>query len=714
MPRILLVDDDIAEISAVKRVLLRAGHQTVLATNSGDALAAVARELPGAALVSSTCENGGGLELARRLLEDDATANLPVLLLGESPDAPLQATQIPRPLDPAQLADEVKLALAETGRAPRVARLEITALSAGSTADGPPARRRAVARADGDRDAAADALRRRAEELRRQKPGASAPAAAPSWELEPPDAAPGEALGERIQAEIDEELSRLGADSSGEDERDEAAEAIDRLGADDRPGFDAGSAATADEELRRAAEAEAEARRAADQEARQAREVKARAAEASRRRSEEEARRRAETEEAAARAAEETARRELAQRAAARASSEEAARRRALALASERKAKAAPPAPDPPSAVVPAPPPPPPAPVPEVEPEMPPPPAGLASGNLADLPIPRLLALAARARLAGRLDFGGDAPRSVFFEDGRVVGVSSAAPHERVEEVALRLGLITREQHRLVSPAATGLASRRAAVLLLDRGFLKPTELTALVRRRTEDVVFALFAEPSARFRHVAARVPADERTTLERGPLSLALEGVRRKWLAQRLDAVLGGPGSLLSPAPEAPSVAELGLGAAEQRLLELADGLRTLDEILSGSPLDPLESRQVLAGLLMVGALTLRYHASPETRTEAPAIDLGRVKEKLEQVRRSDYFAILGLSRHCSPYEVREAAGRLASEFDPGRYAGYRESGLPDKLDEILRVVAEAREVLSDDALRAEYLVGLGEELV
>jgi len=705
VPRILLVDDDIAEISAVKRVLLRAGHQTVLATNAGDALAAVARELPGAALVSSTCENGGGLQLARRLLEDDATAQLPVILLGESPDAPPQATQIPRPLDPAQLAEELKLALAETSQAPRMARLEITALSAGSTSAEGAARRRDGAPPDADRDAAADALRRRAEELRRQRPGARSPAATPSWELEPPDSAPGEAAGERIQAEIDEELSRLAADASGE--RDETQDAIDRLGADDRPAFDSGAAA----------EADAEVRRAAEEEARQAREAEARSAEASRRLAEEEGRRRAESEEAAARAAEETARRELAQRAAARASSEEAARRRALALASERRARAAPPVPDPPHVAAAAPPPPPPppapAPLPEVEPELPSPPAGLASGNLAETPMPRLLAVAARAALAGRLDFGGDAPRSVFFEDGRVVGVSSAAPHERVEEVALRLGLITREQHRQASPAATGLASRRAAVLLLDRGFLKPTELTALARRRTEEVVFALFAEPTARFRYAAARVPADERIALERGPFSLALEGVRRKWLAPRLDSVLGGPGSLLSPAPDAPSAAELGLAASEHRLLELADGLRTLDEILTGSPLDPLESRQVLAGLLMAGALTLRFHAGPEFRSEAPTIDLGRVKEKLEQVRRSDYFTILGLSRHCSPYEVREAAGRLAGEFDPGRYAGYREPGLPDRLDEILRVVAEAREVLSDDALRAEYLVGLGEEV-
>jgi CheY-like chemotaxis protein len=681
VPRILLVDDDIAEISAVKRVLLRAGHQTVLATNANDALAAVGRAMPGAALVSSTCENGGGLQLARKLLEEDATAELPVLLLGESPDAPPQATQIPRPLDPAQLAEELKLALAEIGRAPRVAHLELTALSPGTAApksagggrDGAPSL---------DRGTAADALRRRAEELRRQKP----PATTPSWELEAPESPASDSPGERIQDEIDEELSRLGADAGAAGERDEAEAAIDRLLVGDLS--DGGAAAEAEEELRRSAEAEA------------------------RRQAEEEARRRAEAEEAAARAAEETARRELAERAAARA---EAARRRALALATERK-RAAAPVSDPPRTAAPSPPPPPPAPapVPEIEPELPAPPAELASGSLAEAPVPRLLGLAARSRLVGRLDFGGDAPRSVFFDDGRVVGVSSAAPHERIEEVALRLGLITREQHRQAAPAATGLASRRAAVLLLDRGFLKPTELTALVRRRTEEVVFALFAETSARFRYAAARVPADERTALERGPFSLALEGVRRKWLGPRLDAVLGGPGSLLSPAPEAPSAAEIGLSAAEQRLFDLADGLRTLDEILAGSPLDPLESRQILAGLLMVGALSLRFHAGPEFQVEAPTIDLGRVKEKLEQVRRSDYFTILGLSRHCSPYEVREAAGRLAAEFDPGRYAGYREPGLPDELDEILRVVAEAREVLLDDALRAEYLVGLGGELV
>jgi preprotein translocase subunit Sec63 len=91
--------------------------------------------------------------------------------------------------------------------------------------------------------------------------------------------------------------------------------------------------------------------------------------------------------------------------------------------------------------------------------------------------------------------------------------------------------------------------------------------------------------------------------------------------------------------------------------------------------------------------------------------AIDLARVKEKLEQARRADYFTVLGLGRACTPHEVREAADRLLAEFDPRRLGAVREEGLPARLDEIRRVVADARDVLCDDAIRAEYLRGLGE---
>jgi len=141
------------------------------------------------------------------------------------------------------------------------------------------------------------------------------------------------------------------------------------------------------------------------------------------------------------------------------------------------------------------------------------------------------------------------------------------------------------------------------------------------------------------------------------------------------------------------------------------LADGLRTLDEVVHASPLDTLTTRQVLAALILVGALSVRLLQAGRPQGAAAAeIDLARVRDKLDQARRADYFAVLGLGRLCTPHEVREASERLAAEFDPRRYHGVKEDGLPAKLSEILQVVQDAREVLADDRLREEYLRGLG----
>jgi hypothetical protein len=322
----------------------------------------------------------------------------------------------------------------------------------------------------------------------------------------------------------------------------------------------------------------------------------------------------------------------------------------------------------------------------------------------------RLLAIALKARAAGRLDVVGDTTRALWFEDGRVVGAASAAAGERIDEVALRLGLLTREQHRQVAGAATGLSSRRAGVLLIDRGYLKSGELTVLVRARTEEVVFGIFGEVNARFRWVGDPVPADERIALDRPPLALAVEGVRRRWLAPRLEQILGGPATLVTPVHGGPTAEELGLLPDERRALSSADGLRTLDEVLAASPLDALSTRQLLSALVLVGALGVKVVQAGRPAAQVSAgIDLARVKEKLEQVRRADYFTILGLGRMATPHEVRSAAERLTAEFQAERYRGHQEEGLPARLEEIRRVVADAREVLADPFLREEYERGL-----
>lgn len=70
MARVLLVDDDIAEISALKRALADAGHVSIVATDVSDALAAVARGAAEAVVVAPECEGGEGAALAKRLVAD--------------------------------------------------------------------------------------------------------------------------------------------------------------------------------------------------------------------------------------------------------------------------------------------------------------------------------------------------------------------------------------------------------------------------------------------------------------------------------------------------------------------------------------------------------------------------------------------------------------------------------------------------------------------
>jgi len=313
--------------------------------------------------------------------------------------------------------------------------------------------------------------------------------------------------------------------------------------------------------------------------------------------------------------------------------------------------------------------------------------------------------------VSGRIDVEGEVARSIYLDQGRIVGATSSDPSDRVEELALRLGLLTRDQHRLVAAAAP-VATRRAAVLLVERGFVKPAELTGLVRRHTEEVVFGAFGDAGARFRWAAAEAPPDERAALERTTLQLAVEGVRRRWLAPQVDEILGGEATLLTPVATGPTPAELGLSQEERRALAVADGLRTVDEIVAASPLDPLSTRQALAALVLVGALAVRTFQGGRSASAATvAIDLGRLRDKVDQVRRADYFTILGVGRLCTPHEVRGAYERLRAEFDPQRFQGLREDGLEERLDEIRRVVADARDVLADDRLRDEYLRGLGE---
>ncbi|MDF1561554.1 MAG: response regulator [Deltaproteobacteria bacterium] len=338
-------------------------------------------------------------------------------------------------------------------------------------------------------------------------------------------------------------------------------------------------------------------------------------------------------------------------------------------------------------------------------------------GDLLERDLPRLLADLYRARATGVLEIHGAAVnRAVFVELGRVVGASSTSAAERLEEVACRLGRITRQQARQIR-AEGDLLPRQAAVALVEAGQLKAQELYDTVRAQAQAALFGAFSEEEGRWRWIQAVCPEDARVALPDHPFALVAEGIRRKYTLDRIHRCLGGPATVLAPTETAGDWQVFGFSARERRVATSVDGLHSAEELVFLSGLGEEPTYQVLYVLESTGQVSVRVRgAMPEGRASTPeeaqsqaVIDRTRIEEKFRQALDADYFEILGVTRDATAYEIKEAYERLSREMQPARYADVIYQDLWGKLEEIRRGLDDAYDVLRDEGLRADYLSAL-----
>ena len=116
----------------------------------------------------------------------------------------------------------------------------------------------------------------------------------------------------------------------------------------------------------------------------------------------------------------------------------------------------------------------------------------------------------------------------------------SSDPDDRMGEMLVRQGRLTAAQ---LAQASEGLprAERRLGVVLVELGFIKPTELAVVVRRHFEEIIYSAFAWEDGEW-SLAPGQPNQEIVLLDEHPAALILAGVRRKYGAARLARCLGG----------------------------------------------------------------------------------------------------------------------------------------------------------------------------
>lgn len=220
-------------------------------------------------------------------------------------------------------------------------------------------------------------------------------------------------------------------------------------------------------------------------------------------------------------------------------------------------------------------------------------PAPARQGDLGQTSVPRLLVALHVAQATGALTLSrGPVRKIVVVERGRPVYAASNVAGERFGAICVRLGLVAQEW---LDAARRDEPGARTGDLLVRAGLLSPARRAELVAGQVKAIAWSTFDWREGGYAFQLAR-PPEGRVPLAVDAADVVLDGVLRTSTLPRLREEL--PADLhLAPAPDpAFELFALRLGPAQAQLLALADGTKSVADLVA---LSDLAERDALAFL-------------------------------------------------------------------------------------------------------------------
>jgi hypothetical protein len=304
--------------------------------------------------------------------------------------------------------------------------------------------------------------------------------------------------------------------------------------------------------------------------------------------------------------------------------------------------------------------------------------------------------------------------RRVVLRDGDVVTTSSTAEDESLLAFLGVRGDLPRETVRRLA-SKFPVHGRHAGAALVARGYLGQDQMWPTLRAHAEWLFARALQTTSGRLLLEAeppGRLAGEPSVFGGSTGASVFVEVVRR--IVPPAEAVerLGGTSSRIGDGPETRLLAECALDPTEVEQVRAAPG-RSVREVLEAAPEGDLAT--VFFALSQLGVLEVLPAAGGGASEEDPsALDVSaldaeavreRVRARLQLVEDGDYFALLGVPRDATGYELRRAFLELRRAFDPSRVLTTEVSDLADDVRKIATVLEEAYDILKDAARRERY---------
>lgn len=251
-------------------------------------------------------------------------------------------------------------------------------------------------------------------------------------------------------------------------------------------------------------------------------------------------------------------------------------------------------------------------------------------GDLSEVTLPDILEFLRVSRKTGVLSFKKERIRkSLYLKDGNVIFATSNVTEERLGDLLLRLGKISKEDYE--QSVAMLPSKKRQGKILIEMGSISPKQLWEGVQDQIRQIVFSLFNWESAFFFFSEGDLPSKENITADVGISELIIEGIRR----------IKEPEVLLSKFPSRDVLLgrmdfglkdRVRLEPFEKHVLDLIDGQRTVSDICRDSEIGEHETIKVLYMLVSIGYIKVKG-----TRQET-------IRGTGEQVSAAELQAIIG----------------------------------------------------------------------
>ncbi len=326
-----------------------------------------------------------------------------------------------------------------------------------------------------------------------------------------------------------------------------------------------------------------------------------------------------------------------------------------------------------------------------------------------------LVARAITLRLTGSLCFvSGAVERRLILREGDAITCASTAEDESLVAFLGARGELPRETVRRFGPKLPAFG-RHAGAALVARGYLGQDQMWPTLRAHAEWVLARVMA--AAGEGRLTLETQAPGRLGAEPGVFGGAtgaevfVDLVRRT--ISPADAVerLGGIAARVEAGPAPRLLGECGLEPADLAHVREVTG-KTLRDVIDPSSEGDLAT--VVFALVQLGVLEVVGSAEGQAddadgHAGAAAIDADAVRERVRArsqiVDDGDYFAVLGVARDATGYEVRRAFLELRRAFDPSRMLTPEVADLAGDVRKITVVLEEAYEILKDPARRERY---------